>query len=80
MSTSDEYIIVENSKNLDDNTPESTSESEDDSTRTLANQGIFIEAGESSENFGDKPFEDFTQELMKEGGIEIVPTDKENDY
>lgn len=80
MSTSDEYIIVENSENLDDNTPNTNTESEDDSTRTLANQGIFIETEDNDGISGDKHLEEFTQELMKEGGIEIVPTDKENDY
>ncbi len=78
MSTSDEYIIVENSKNLDDDKDGATIENENDSERTLEKQGIFIESDSGDGISGEKPLSDFAQELMNEGGIEIMPSGDED--
>lgn len=79
MSTSDEYIIVENSQNLDDDKDTATIENENDSERTLEKQGIFIETNTDGDFSKEKPLSDFAQELMNEGGIEIVSQNGEED-
>lgn len=79
MNPSDNYILVEDSRNLNDDgqgdTSSAQSENSEDSAKTLAAQGIFIESEGVKPEGGVRQLENFTQELLSEGGIEIVPTD-----
>lgn len=85
MSSSDKYILIEDSHNLsddsynnDDNTP---SETEADSEDTLKNQGVFIQNIDvSADIVSSKPLTEFSKELFDEAGIEIVPSNNKDDY
>lgn len=80
MSSSDDYIVITESHDLNDDSNDSDvktqMEGDDVSRRTLEDQGISI-IGEDGgpEKIGD--IDQFSRELMDEGGIEIVSGDEE---
>lgn len=80
MSSSDDYIIITESHDLNDDSNDldmkTQMEGNDVSRRTLENQGISI-IGEDDglEKIGD--IDQFSRELMDEGGIEIVSGDED---
>lgn len=82
MSQSDDYIIITESHDLDKGPIHSDvevhEEKEDASLRALEGQGISIITGKDS-NIKDtdaEPLDQFSRELMDEGGIEIVTGDE----
>lgn len=92
MAQSD-YILVTSSHNLDDGTsdsdPQVHEEAEDASARALESQGISLvddrnammqrsQAEDSPENA--EPRDQFSIELMNEGGIEIIQGDEEDSF
>lgn len=83
MSKSDDYIIITESHDLDDGPIHSGAEiheEEDDaSMRALEKQGISI-LSSKDRPASDEPRDQFSQELMDEGGIEIVSSDEEESY
>lgn len=83
MSQSDDYIIITKSPDPYDEsdlTIETTSQEEsEDSIRTLERQGITI-IHEKQDRPASDPRNQFSQELMDEGGIEIVPSDEEESF
>lgn len=81
MSTSDDYIIVTESHNLDESAegPDDLSfkkeEAEATSRTAMQKQGIFLEKRkESPESAGS--FDEFSKELLEQSGIEIVPSEE----
>lgn len=84
MSSSDEYIIVTGSRNLDSGDSDESSlphnEGEDASLRAMESTGISIIGEDEPFVDNDEPIDNFSQELLDEGGIEIVPNkDKEEE-
>lgn len=85
MSKSDDYIIITGSRNLDEGSSNSDAtvheEREDASLRALEGQGISILDKEARQatNTDDKPRDQFSRELMDEGGIEIVSANEEEE-
>ena len=87
MSSSDDYIIITESHDLDEGPIRSGTkvheEEEDASLRALEGQGIsIIGGGEGSlldVDGEEEPLDQFSRELMSEGGIEIVSGDDEED-
>ncbi len=81
MSSSDKsYIIIENSRNLDDDTIEPSKFSEESPAAfglALQNQGIFLENSDSEAGTTAKNIGDFSKELLNEGGIEIITKEEE---
>lgn len=80
-STDDSYILIEDSRNLDDGDAKEQQgdirdESEYASRRTLDQQGIFVET-KTEDIETAEPIEGFSQRLLDQGGIEIIP-DKES--
>ncbi len=77
MSLNDDYIIISQSLNTGDDSDRITGDekiqggSEDVFVDTFKNQGIFIEK-EDEQVFSIKPRGDFSEELLKNGGIEII--------
>lgn len=84
MSTSDDYIIVTESRNLDESveSPDELAlkgdEAEDLSRKAMQKQGIFLEQNKEP-SVSTKSLDEFSKELLKESGIEIVPSD-ENEF
>lgn len=86
-STDDSYIIIEDSRNLDEgDTGEKQGDvhdqSEGASQRTLDQQGIFFEAT-TQDTETTEPIEGLSQHLFDQGGIEIIPskeTDEDESY
>ena len=82
MSSSDDYIIIEEGHDLNDDAKNDTfdtpQESADLSTRTLEKQGILVEKNEDIQDISNKHLDDFSKELFEEGGIEIVSNEGEN--
>ena len=82
MGKSDDYIIITGSRNLDEGSSNSDAvvheEGEDASLRALEGQGISIlgEETRQSTNTETEPRDQFSRELMDEGGIEIVTGDE----
>lgn len=81
--TKSDYIVVTGSRNLDDGTSDSDGqiheEGEDASLRALEGQGISII--EREENPGtSEPRDQFSQELLDEGGIEIIEAEEEESF
>ena len=87
MSSSNDYILVTGSRNLNDGSSDSDAsiheEGDDASLNALEGQGVSILGSmgghlnsEASEN---AHFDRFTQELMDQGGIEIVQGDDEDE-
>ena len=76
-STDDSYILIEDSRNLDEDASEKQGDvhdkSEDASQRTLGQQGIFIKQT-ALVTETDEPIEDLSQRLLDQGGIEIIPS------
>jgi len=73
-SINDDYILVEESRNLDEDIDEkdlAPEESEDASKRVLNQQGIFVLTKEGGPETLKTPKE-FSRELLQEGGIEII--------
>lgn len=79
MTAQNDYIIVEDSENLDDDkankNTDTKPENNEDSTRTLEAQGIFIENSGVSGDTNIKHL-DFTKELQEQGGIEIISSEE----
>ncbi|HBH71812.1 MAG: hypothetical protein UU88_C0008G0009 [Parcubacteria group bacterium GW2011_GWC1_42_11] len=81
MSSSDDYIVITESHDMNDDSSDSDIktpvEGEEVSRRTLEDQGISI-LGEDGgpEKVGD--IDQFSRELMDEGGIEIVSGDEKD--
>ncbi|HAS84487.1 MAG TPA: hypothetical protein DCS23_00195 [Candidatus Yonathbacteria bacterium] len=91
MSKSDDYIIITESHDMDkwpiDSDMEVHDEKDDASLRVLEGQGISIIAGEHNNphetSSEPEPREQFSRELMDEGGIEIfseVERDEEESF
>ena len=80
MGPSDDYILVEDAKNLTDDSTTKTSdtkqENNEDSARTLEAQGIFIESSTEKSETAPKHLDDFSRELQDIGGIEIVSSEE----
>lgn len=84
MGKSDDYIIITGSRNLDEGSSNSDAvvheEGEDASLRALEGQGISIIGAEHNEphETSNEPehLDQFSRELMDEGGIEIVSGDE----
>ena len=87
MSKSDDYIIITGSRNLDEGSSDSDAvvheEKDDASLRALEGQGISIIGNEHNEphetSNEPEPLDQFSRELMDEGGIEIVSADEEEE-
>lgn len=81
MSKSDDYILITESHNLGDGPilsgTKTNNEDEDTSLRALENQGISIIQKEASAAATVEPRDQFSRELMEEGGIEIIPSDED---
>lgn len=81
MSTSDDYIIVTESHNLDESAedPDDLSlkkeEVEATSRTVMQKQGIFLEKSKESPAPA-KSFDEFSKELLEQSGIEIVPSEE----
>ncbi len=82
MEPNNDYIIVEDSKNLDDDTVGGGDDvklsSQEASEKTFAEQGITVEMTEKDQSGDLSGFEDFAQELLNEAGIEIMPSNGDN--
>lgn len=82
MSKSDDYIIITESHDLDEGPIRSGAdiheEKDDASLRALEGQGISI-IGVEENLVNEEPRDQFTRELMNEGGIEIVSDDEEEE-
>ncbi|MFZ2303728.1 MAG: hypothetical protein WAV98_02990 [Minisyncoccia bacterium] len=84
MSSSDDYIIITESHNLDKGPIRSDmkihEEKDDASLRALEGQGISIIDDDHNEphktSNEPEPLDQFSRELMNEGGIEIVTGDE----
>lgn len=80
MSTSDDYIIVTESRNLDENveSPDELAlkgeEAEDLSRKVMQKQGIFLEQ-DKEQSVSARSLDEFSKELLEESGIEIVPSE-----
>ena len=66
-STDDSYILIEDSRNLDEDTSEKQGDVHDKSKQTA----LVTET--------DEPIEDLTRRLLDQGGIEIIPNKEEED-
>ena len=81
-STDDSYILIEDSRNLDEAAGEQQSdvhnESENASQHTLGQQGIFIEPL-TNEIETREAIEGLSERLLNEGGIEIIPRKETED-
>jgi len=80
MSSSDDYIVITESHDLNDDSNDldvkTQMEGDDVSRRTLEDQGIsIIGEDDGPEKIGD--IDQFSRELMDEGGIEIVSGDED---
>ena len=81
-SSKDSYILIEDSRNLDDDVDENNPEKEEPkeaSSKALENSGIFVEEGESEDEDDSSLKNDFSKELMDQTGVEIIPTDDKED-
>lgn len=84
-SSSDDYIIITESHDLDKGPIRSDAEiheeADEASLRALEGQGISILHGDGAllESNDDEQLDQFTRELMDEGGIEIVSGDEEEE-
>lgn len=81
MSSSDDYIVITESHDLNDDSNDSDVktpiEGDDVSRRTLEEQGIsIIGEDDGPEKIGD--IDQFSRELLDEGGIEIVSEDEKD--
>lgn len=85
MSSSDKYIIIEESKNLNDGSSTSdvevSKETEADCDVVLNQQGVFIQSSTKQDETGatEETSAQFSKELLDESGIEIVPGKKDVD-
>ncbi|HAT68231.1 MAG: hypothetical protein A2481_03895 [Candidatus Yonathbacteria bacterium RIFOXYC2_FULL_47_9] len=74
--TDDSYILIEDSRNLDEALGEQGNDvhdkSENASQYTLDQQGIFIEPL-TNDIETSEPIEGLSERLFNEGGIEIIP-------
>ena len=82
MSKQSDYIVITGSRNIDDGTGSSDAkvheEAESASLRALEDQGISII--DKVEKPGTvEPLDQFSLELMDEGGIEIIQADEEEE-
>lgn len=75
-STDDSYILIEDSRNLDEGVGERQSDlrdkNEDASQRTLDQQGVLVEPKVEDIETAE-PIEGLSQRLFDQGGIEIIP-------
>lgn len=75
-STDDSYILIEDSRNLDEGEGERQSDlrdkNEDASQRTLDQQGVLVEPKVEDIETAE-PIEGLSQRLLDQGGIEIIP-------
>lgn len=82
MNSSDKYILITESHDLDagpvHSGEEIHEEGEDASLRALESQGISI-LDEKEHGTNEEPLEQFSRELLSEGGIEIVSGDEAED-
>ncbi len=82
MSKSDDYIIITESHDLDDGPIHSDmkihNEADEASLRALEKQGISI-LGNEEPLVSDEPRDQFSRELLDQGGIEIVSADEEEE-
>ena len=78
MTSSDEYIVITGSRNLDDEADDSNpppiDESEDASFRAMESKGISI-IEKTELPMSEEHLDNFSRDLLKEGGIEIVPNE-----
>ena len=78
----DDSIIVEDSRNLDEGAPSKEVDvaaiKNDSSKKVFEEQGIFVEPGKTTEDQPAKDEDNFDQGLFNQGGIEIIPTEKED--
>jgi hypothetical protein len=83
MSSSNDYILVTGSRNLDDGSSDSDGkiqeEDEKASTSALEKQGVSI-LGDMSRPVSDEPRDQISKELFDESGIEIIDSDEEESY
>ncbi len=78
-SSDDGGLIIEESRNLGDDAIElddTTNESADLFDHTMQKQGITIEVGYGGVEATAKNLTDFSQELLDQGGIEIVSSEE----
>ena len=79
MGPETDYIIVEDAKNLSDDTANKSTdtkpEDNEDSTRTLEAQGIFVEDSATTSDATINHL-DFKKELQEQGGIEIISSEE----
>lgn len=80
MSSSDNYIVITESHDLNEeptgSDPKIQEEGEEASRRTLEGQGISI-IGNDDISVRTESLDQFSRELMDEGGIEIVSGENE---
>lgn len=83
MSQSDDYIIITESHDLDKGPIRSDveihEEADDASLRALEGQGISVLGVEKEHQVRNESLDQFSRELMDEGGIEIVSGDEEEE-
>ncbi len=82
-SSDDTGIIIEESRNLSDDTIEpdnTTQESVDILGRTMKDQGIAIEMDYTGAEATAKNLDTFSRELLDQGGIEIVSSEEEEEH
>lgn len=85
MNSLDKYIVIEESKNLNDGSftadVKVSEESEADCDVVLNQQGVFIQNTTKQDETGasEKTSDQFSKELLDESGIEIVPGKKDVD-
>ena len=82
MSSSDDYIIITESHDLDDGPIRSSAkiheETDSASLRALEKEGISI-LNEEEPSAREEPRDQLSRELMDEGGIEIVSREDEEE-
>ncbi len=81
MSSSNDYILIPESRETDEESALSENkeqEGKEDSLRTLERQGISI-LNENEVTVSAEPRDQFSRELMNEGGIEIISSDEEEE-
>lgn len=84
FSDSDEDILVEDSRNLNDDSLDNTSdvpnESEEDTQNALNSQGVFIQNTPPEEKEAPlNQMDQFSKTLLDDEGIEIVRSGNEED-
>lgn len=81
--TDDSYILIEDSRNLNEDAGDQQGDvhdkSEDASQHTLGQQGIFVEKITQVIDTME-PIEGLSEQLLNDGGIEIIPNKGTDEY